>query len=206
MFRISLALTGTQVPDRYSERMVEDRRQRRDAVANRERILIAAGEAFRDGGMAVDMRAVAAAAGVGVGTLYRHFPTREQLVRAVTGTDLADLAEATLPEGASAIAGLREFFTMTMAHLAGNKAMVDLLAAGSPSDADLERCLSHLTVLGQEAVDRSRSDHTLAADVTAGDIAYQLLGLIRITQLIPGNEPNLIGHQVDLALRALAAR
>nr|WP_309116265.1 TetR/AcrR family transcriptional regulator [Saccharothrix sp.] len=186
--------------------MGEDRKQRRDAVANRERILAAAAQAFRDSGMAVDMRAIAAAAGVGVGTLYRHFPTREHLVHAVTGTDLAELAGAALPGGVSAIAGLRRFFTATMTHLTGNKAMVDLLAAGSPSDADLARCLSHLTKIGQEAVDRSRTDHTLATDVTAHDIAYQLLGLIRIAQLIPDTEPNTIGHQVDLALRGLAAK
>jgi AcrR family transcriptional regulator len=183
--------------------MAEDRKQRRDAVANRERILVAAGEALRDGGMSVDMRAIAAAAGVGVGTLYRHFPTREHLVRAVTGTDLAELAETTLPERMTAIAGLREVFTVTMTQLTGNKAMADLLAAGSPSDADLERCLAHLVTIGQEAVDRSRADHTLAADVTAHDIAYQLLGLVRIAHLVP--DPHTIGHQMDLALRGLAS-
>jgi len=156
--------------------------------------------------MAVDMRAIAAAAGVGVGTLYRHFPTRDHLVQAVTGTDLAELARADLPEGVSALAGLRDFFTATIAQLADNKAMVDLLAVGSPSDADLERCLEHLTRIGVEAVDRSRGDHSLAADVTARDVAYQLLGLVRIAQLIPGSGPNAIGHQVDLALRSLAAK
>ncbi|MFC4563075.1 TetR/AcrR family transcriptional regulator [Nocardiopsis mangrovi] len=183
----------------------EDRKQRRDAVANRERILAAAQAAFRDGGMAVDMRAVAAAAGVGVGTLYRHFPTREHLVQAATGTDLAQLAQARLPEGVSAITGLRGVFTATVGHLAGNKAMVDLLAAGAPADEDLRRCLAHLTAIGREAVDRSRSDHTLAADVTADDIAYQLLGLIRIAQLLAASGPGAMDHQIDLALRGLAA-
>jgi AcrR family transcriptional regulator len=168
--------------------------------------LVAAGEAFRDSGLSVDMRAIAAAAGVGVGTLYRHFPTREHLVHAVTGTDIAELAHATLPGRKSAIASLREFFTATLAEFTGNKAMIDLLAAGSPSNADLERCLAHLTNIGQEAVDRSRSDGTLATDVTARDIAHQLLGLIRIAQLIPDSEPNAIGHHIDLALRGLAAR
>jgi len=150
--------------------------------------------------MAVDMRAIAAAAGVGVGTLYRHFPTREHLVQAVTGTDLAALAESALPEGMSAIAALRQFFIATLAQLERNKAMVDLLGGGSPED--LDRCLAHLTGVGQEAVDRSRTDHTLAADVTAHDIAYQLLGLIRIAQVLP--DPSLAGHQVELALRALS--
>lgn len=186
--------------------MTQDRKQRRDAAANKDRILDAAREAFRHTGMAVDMRAVAAAAGVGIGTLYRHFPTREHLVQAVTGTDLAALAQAALPERSSAMDGLREFFTTVITALAGNKAMIDLLAGGSPSDADLERCLTHLTGIGQDAVDRSRTDHTLAADVTAHDIAYRLLGLIRVAQLLPDATPSMIEHQVDLTLRSLAAQ
>ncbi|MYY13366.1 TetR family transcriptional regulator [Streptomyces sp. SID4919] len=185
--------------------MPQDRKQRRDAAANKERILAAAGEAFRRSGMAVDMRAVAAAAGVGVGTLYRHFPTREHLVRAVTGTDLAALAHAALPAGTSATDGLRAFFTATLDGLAANQAMIDVLAGGPPSGADLERCLAHLTKIGQDAVDRSRTDRTLAPDVTPEDIAYQLLGLIRIVQLMPDGGPGSIDHQVELALRALAA-
>ncbi|MES0837330.1 TetR/AcrR family transcriptional regulator [Nocardiopsis tropica] len=185
--------------------MEQERKQRRDAAANRERILAAAGEAFRQSGMAVDMRAVAAGAGVGVGTLYRHFPTREHLVQAVTGTDLAALARAVLPAGSSALEGLREFFTATITALTANQAMIDVLAGGAPSDADLERCLAHLTGIGQEAVDRSRADRTLAPDVTASDIAYQFLGLVRITQLVPGGEPSAIERQVELTLRGLAA-
>lgn len=182
--------------------MTEGRKKRRDAAANRERILTAAEDAFRRHGLAVDMRAVAAAAGVGIGTLYRHFPTREDLVQAITGTDLADLAVARLRDGASAIDGLREFFTGALTRLRANKAMIDLLAGASPSDADLERCLGHLRTVGREAVQRSTVDRTLAPDVTADDIAYQLLGLIRIAQIAP--EPGTIEHQIELALRGLA--
>lgn len=185
--------------------MAEGRKQRRDAVANKERILNAAEDAFRHHGLSVDMRAVAAAAGVGIGTLYRHFPTREDLVQAITGSDLADLAVAHLPDRASAIDGLRELFTRTLAQLTANKAMIDLLAGGSPSDADLERCLAHLRTVGREAIERSATDRTLAPDVTADDIAYQLLGLIRIVQLISQPAPGTIEHQVELALRGLAA-
>lgn len=185
--------------------MAEGRRQRRDAAANKQRILAAAEDAFRHHGLSVDMRAVATAAGVGIGTLYRHFPTREDLVRAITGADLADLAVAHLPERASAIDGLREFFTRTLNQLAANKAMIDLLAGGPPSDAELERCLDHLRTIGREAVERSAADRTLAPDVTADDIAYQVFGLIRVVQLIAEPEPGAIEHQVDLALRGLAA-
>ncbi|WP_280462617.1 TetR/AcrR family transcriptional regulator [Nocardia carnea] len=185
--------------------MAVDRKQRRDAVANRERILTAARTALRDDGISVDMRAIAAAAGVGIGTLYRHFPTRASLVQAVTVTDLDRLAGVGLPDGMSALAGLRVLFTATTTQLLESQAMVDLLAAGPPSNADLERCLAHLIEIGGEAVHRARTDHSLAPDVTATDIAYQFLGLIRIAQLIPEPDTCAIAHHVDLVLRGLAA-
>src|SRR3954454_3860236 len=61
----------------------EQRPQRADARRNRERILAAAREAFAEAGRDVQMPDVARAAGVGVGTLYRHFPAKEDLVRAL---------------------------------------------------------------------------------------------------------------------------
>ncbi|MFB4309360.1 hypothetical protein [Actinomadura sp. GTD37] len=85
-------------------------------------------------------------------------------------------------------------------------AIAALRESCSPADADLRRCVAPLTRVGQDAVDRSRTDHTLAADVTARDIAYQLLGFVRITPLILDSEPDTVGHHVDLALRGLAAK
>jgi hypothetical protein len=68
----------------------------------------------------------------------------------MTGTDLAALAQAALAAGRTAADGLREFFTNTLTALAANQAMIDLLAGGAPSDADLERCLAHFTKIGQK--------------------------------------------------------
>ena len=72
------------------------RKPRVDAVRNRERVLEAAKAVFSAGGAEASLEAVARAAGVGIGTLYRHFPTREALFEAVYRREvqqLADLAE-----------------------------------------------------------------------------------------------------------------
>lgn len=185
--------------------MSEERRQRRDAVANRARIVAAATEVLREEGMSADMRRIAAAAGVGIGTLYRHFPARDDLVHAVTWTDLTALANSGLPAEMSAIEALHEFFTAAVAALADNKAMLDLLTSGSPTDEDVQRCITHLTTVGQEAVDRARDDQTLALDITASDIAYQLLGLVRIAQLRLTTGAGAVSRHVNLALRSLSA-
>jgi AcrR family transcriptional regulator len=72
------------------------RKPRADAVRNRERVLEAAKAVFSAGGPEASLEAVAKKAGVGIGTLYRHFPTREALFEAVYRREvqqLADLAE-----------------------------------------------------------------------------------------------------------------
>jgi AcrR family transcriptional regulator len=68
---------------------------RADALRNRNRILEAAEEIFAKEGLSVPVDAVAEAAGVGVGTLYRHFPTKEALFEAIVYTRLYELVEAT---------------------------------------------------------------------------------------------------------------
>src|SRR5579884_3291798 len=78
------------------ESEVTSRKPRADAARNRERVLEAAKTVFSAGGAEASLEAVARAAGVGIGTLYRHFPTREALYEAVYRREvqqLADLAE-----------------------------------------------------------------------------------------------------------------
>jgi AcrR family transcriptional regulator len=67
---------------------------RSDARENRERLLQAAGEHFAIGGPDVSLEAIARAAGVGIGTLYRHFPTREALIEAVYRNEVDQLCTA----------------------------------------------------------------------------------------------------------------
>ena len=68
------------------------RKPRTDAVRNRERVLEAANMVFGAGGPDASLEAVARTAGVGIGTLYRHFPTREALFEAVYRREVQQLA------------------------------------------------------------------------------------------------------------------
>src|SRR5258705_6404811 len=79
------------------------RKPRADAIRNRERVLEAAKAVFSAGGPEASLEAVARRAGVGIGTLYRHFPTREALFEAVyrrEGQQLSALAEQLRSEAA----------------------------------------------------------------------------------------------------------
>jgi AcrR family transcriptional regulator len=74
------------------------RKPRADAARNRERVLEAAKTVFSAGGPEASLEAVARTAGVGIGTLYRHFPTREALFEAVYRREVQQLADLATPQ------------------------------------------------------------------------------------------------------------
>ena len=76
------------------KRTATDRKPRADAQRNRERILEVAKEAFSRSGAMASLDEIANKAGVGAGTLYRHFPTRDSLLEAVYRTEVEKLAAA----------------------------------------------------------------------------------------------------------------
>jgi AcrR family transcriptional regulator len=94
-------MEGTSVYKRKNSRAdamthqpaIEKRKPRADAIRNRERVLEAAKAVFSQGGPEASLEAVARRAGVGIGTLYRHFPTREALYEAVYRHEVEQLVE-----------------------------------------------------------------------------------------------------------------
>src|SRR3977135_4263639 len=115
------------------------RKPRVDAVRNRERVLEAAKAVFSAGGADASLEAVARAAGVGIGTLYRHFPTREALFEAVYRREvqqLADLAEQ-LKQEAQALGALRRWMRWNVEFVATKKGMSAALALAAYKNAEL---------------------------------------------------------------------
>lgn len=108
----------------------EDRPRRADAERNRERVLRAAEAVLARDGLSASMRAIAADAGVGLGTIYRNFPTQEALYQAIivrrTRALIAEAAElAGAPEPGQAFF---DYFTRVVEHAVRNKAMTAMLA------------------------------------------------------------------------------
>src|SRR5499427_9776130 len=89
------------------------RKPRADAQRNRERVLEAAKAVFSAGGSDASLEAVARHAGVGIGTLYRHFPTREALYEAVYRREVEQLSELAeeLKSEAKPVDGLRHWLS-----------------------------------------------------------------------------------------------
>ena len=110
--------------------MSSDRPLRADARRNRERILAAAEKVFADKGSAASTEEVAAAAGVAIGTVFRHFPTKADLLAAIVKDLLARLqAEVIALAGGPGETALFTFFTDLVEQAAAKQAVVELLAA-----------------------------------------------------------------------------
>ena len=102
---------------------------RSDAVRNRARILAAAEAVFAERGVSTSTEEVAAAAGVAVGTVFRHFPTKQDLLAAIVKDLLARLtAEVTELASGDPASGLFTFFSRVVEQAAAKKAVVELLA------------------------------------------------------------------------------
>ncbi|MEU6717285.1 helix-turn-helix domain-containing protein [Nonomuraea sp. NPDC046802] len=116
--------------------MTSDKPLRADARRNRARVLEAAEAAFSDEGMMVPLDEIARRAGVGAGTVYRHFPTKEALFEAVIHDRLRQLAEdaRALTDAERPGEAFQRFLAQVIEQAMLNKALCDALeAAGSPA-------------------------------------------------------------------------
>src|SRR5690242_10445315 len=106
------------------------RKPRADALRNRDRVLEAAKTVFSAGGSDASLEAVAREAGVGIGTLYRHFPTREALYEAVYRREVEQLGELaeSLRKDAKPVDALRRWLASNIEFVATKKGMAAALA------------------------------------------------------------------------------
>jgi AcrR family transcriptional regulator len=167
------------------------RRQRWDAARNRRQLLDAAREAFDERGLAADVREIARRAGVGAATVYRHFPTKDDLVQATLGDDLAEWSATTQRAAAAEDAwlGLAAFVEQTLATMARHRAILDGISTSTEAPAAFDACQAHLREALSGLVRRAHRQGTLRPDVSATDIGLQILALGRIIQLTADHDP-----------------
>ena len=113
------------------------RKGRADAARNRIRLLEAAKAAFAAKGSAASLEEIATAAGVGIGTLYRHFPTRDELIEAVYRNETEQLAEAAsrLAQKHPPVKALREWLLVFVDYMEAKHGMSEVMNSlvGGPS-------------------------------------------------------------------------
>jgi AcrR family transcriptional regulator len=156
------------------------RRPRADGLRNRERVLEAAKAVFSAGGPDASLEAVARAAGVGIGTLYRHFPTREALFEAVYRREvqqLADLAEQLKLEATPAEA-LRRWLRSNVEFVATKRGMSAALALAAHGSSELSAfSFDRLTRAVGDLLARAVAAGEIRADISAEDLLRALVGM-----------------------------
>jgi len=156
------------------------RRPRADAQRNREQLLAAAVAAFSADGPEITLESIARHAGVGIGTLYRHFPSREALVDAAYRSELARLCDSVpaLIASRPADQALRAWLELFGEYMTTKRGMADALrmviaSGGDPFAESRGRLLAAFGALREAAV----TDGTLRDDISAADMLASASGI-----------------------------
>ena len=156
------------------------RKPRADAVRNRERVLKAAKIVFSSGGAEASLEAVALRAGVGIGTLYRHFPTREALFEAVYRREVDQLGELEeqLKNDAAPVDALRRWLRSNVEFVATKKGMSAALAIAMQSSSELSAySFDRLTKAVGGLLDRAVAAGEIRSDIGPEDLLRALVGM-----------------------------
>jgi AcrR family transcriptional regulator len=180
------------------------RRLRADAERNRAAIVAAAREVFAEQGIQAPLEEIAARAGVGIATLYRRFPTREQLVEAALAEKIAEYAAA----AADALAepdvrtGFVGFVTRICELQAGDRGLADLLSMELPAHPQTEqvRAAANQTVI--RLVERAKAAGVLRADFVGEDLLLLLMANATIAHVTHQDAPDAWRRFAALALDA----
>jgi AcrR family transcriptional regulator len=170
---------------------VEPRALRADARRNRAKVLEAARGEFANGGLDAQMDEIARRAGVGVGTVYRHFPNKVVLLQALADErfqGLADAARAGLTAD-DAWEGFVEFMTYSARTMAEDRSLAEAMGQ-HPGLCESAAERSQLRGLTDQLVARAQSDGRLRADVGPDDIPALVCGIGRAVDAKSG-EPTM---------------
>jgi AcrR family transcriptional regulator len=206
---------------------------RSHARRNHELLVVAAREVFAERGVEASLEEIARRAGVGVGTLYRHFPTRDALVEAVFERRIGEFtavaeAAAAEPDAWLAFVG---FLEGTLAIQAGDRMLKDVFLRTPPGTGPVQQLRSEMRRLFESVLERARAHGGLRSDFSFPDLAllfwsfaplmdataaaapdawrrhlHWLLDGLRAGAATPPSEPPLTPAQFELAVEAFRRR
>jgi AcrR family transcriptional regulator len=184
--------------------------QRKDALRNRTALLAAATAAFAEEGLDAALEDIARRAGVAIGTLYRHFPTRMDLVAVV----IADKKRAWIKAAEAAVVmepawdGLVFFLERVCELQAGDLAFNDIASMRFQHAPGIETARKRAHDLSRRIVERAQAEGSLRPDVTAEDVAFIVWAHSRVSEATHAIDPNAWRRYLALTLdgfRATAA-
>jgi AcrR family transcriptional regulator len=188
--------------------MEGDRPLRRDAALNREKILRAAREVFGQHGLRVTLDDVARHAGVGVGTVYRRFPDKETLVRALFEQDLG-IRQASAERALAhpdPWEGFVDFLMEMGADLAENRGLQEVIMLGSHSSEPIETVRGGMLPFLEALIQRAQESGDLRAEITPSDIPVVVQMLSAASQFTQGKRPDVWRRYFEIILNGIRQR
>ena len=178
--------------------------KRADARRNHERVLAAAREAFAEGGESTALEEIARRAGVGIGTVYRHFPNRQALLEALYVNEVEEICRSAAQlNDADPWQALTDWLERVVDYLAAKRALADQLLNYLDADAPLfKECRAGLFEAGEPLVKRAQDAGVVRPDVDFSDVLHMVAGITKM----PANEPGQIEHVLQVALDGLRYR
>lgn len=188
---------------------IAHRALRADARRNREKIVVAASAAFAESGLDVQVEDIARRAGVGVGTLYRHFPTKDALVEALAEQHfdrLADTVERALDERGDEWETFAATIWSAANAMAGDSAWCEIVAGHPSAVQTASRGKQRLTGVTATLIARAQAAGVMRADATVTDISTIMCGFGHVAAAQRAGAPLDWERYLTIALDGLRAR
>jgi AcrR family transcriptional regulator len=181
-----------------------DRPKRADARRNYEKVLGAAREAFAEGGESTSLEGIARRAGVGIGTLYRHFPNRQALLEALYVGEVEEVCRSAEQfADAEPWAALEGWFERLIGYIGTKQALFHELLNYLDKDAALfQVCRTSLWEAGEPLLTRAQEAGVVRPDVSIAEVIQMVVGIAKI----PTNDREQTEHMVRIALDGLRYR
>ncbi|MCX4674686.1 TetR/AcrR family transcriptional regulator [Streptomyces sp. NBC_01433] len=196
---ISMSMSTAQVPDRP---------MRADARRNYDRLLGEARTSFAEHGTDASLEDIARRAGVGIGTLYRHFPNRHALMNAVFQEALSALLERSreLAGAEQPCRALVEWLGAIVTHAGEYRGLAQALMSASRDETSaLAQCHTPLREAGARLLSRAQESRAVRADVSIDDL-LQLTNAIALAAEQTPDDPALADRLLLLTLQGLKGR
>jgi len=177
------------------------RPKRADARRNYEKVLTAAREAFAEGGESTALEEIARRAGVGIGTLYRHFPNRQALLEVLYVNEVEEVCRFVAElDGSDLWEALNAWFERLMGYLATKQALAQELLNYLETDAPLfQVCRASLYEAGEPLLRLAQEAGVVRQDVEFPEVMQMVIGIAKI----PAGDQTQVAHILRVALDGL---
>ncbi|HEY2602964.1 MAG TPA: helix-turn-helix domain-containing protein [Thermoleophilaceae bacterium] len=173
-------------------------------MRNYEKVLTAAREAFAEGGESTSLEEIARRAGVGIGTLYRHFPNRQALLETLYVGEVEEMCRSAAElDGTDPWEALNAWFERFIAYIATKRALAHELQNYLEQDAPLfQVCRTSLFESGEPLLTRAQEAGVVRSDVNIAEVIQLVVGIAKL----PAGEPGQNEHLLRIALDGLRYR